>query len=294
MTRLVTRYRLIKRRTFQQRQMVRRFIPNLLCGRAHARLFRGIERFCLFVGYPRSGHSIVGALLEAHPHTAIAMEANVMAMVRLGYRREQIFQAILNNVDWFTHTCNGIWTGYDYRVPGQFQGRFKRLTVIGDKRGERTSAYISRRPNLIETLRRRVGCEVRVIHVVRNPFDMVATATLREHAETREPIERIVAYKVNHLRWLLATNERLIRRYGDSVLTVYHEHFTHDPARELIRILDHLGLSATPGYLEACTRIVYRNPRRSRDRITWNRDVRGNIEALISETSFLQGYSFDR
>ena len=34
----------------------------------------GIEKFVLFIGYPRSGHSIVGSLMDAHPHVVIANE----------------------------------------------------------------------------------------------------------------------------------------------------------------------------------------------------------------------------
>ena len=33
-----------------------------------------IEKFILFIGYPRSGHSIVGSLMDAHPHMVIANE----------------------------------------------------------------------------------------------------------------------------------------------------------------------------------------------------------------------------
>ena len=33
-----------------------------------------IKKFILFIGYPRSGHSIVGSLMDAHPHMVIANE----------------------------------------------------------------------------------------------------------------------------------------------------------------------------------------------------------------------------
>ena len=33
-----------------------------------------IEKFVIFIGYPRSGHSIVGSLMDAHPHMVIANE----------------------------------------------------------------------------------------------------------------------------------------------------------------------------------------------------------------------------
>jgi hypothetical protein len=33
-----------------------------------------LRAFCLFIGYPRSGHRLIGALLDAHPDVAIAHE----------------------------------------------------------------------------------------------------------------------------------------------------------------------------------------------------------------------------
>jgi hypothetical protein len=38
----------------------------------HADPFADVHAFCLFVGYSRSGHSLVGALLDAHPGITIA------------------------------------------------------------------------------------------------------------------------------------------------------------------------------------------------------------------------------
>ena len=34
----------------------------------------GIKKFVMFIGYPKSGHSIVGSLMDAHPHMVIANE----------------------------------------------------------------------------------------------------------------------------------------------------------------------------------------------------------------------------
>ena len=35
-------------------------------------LFDDVERVCLFIGYQRSSHSLVGSILDAHPEAAIA------------------------------------------------------------------------------------------------------------------------------------------------------------------------------------------------------------------------------
>ena len=40
-----------------------------------------MHAFCLFVGYSRSGHSLVGALLDAHPEITIAHQVNGLKLV---------------------------------------------------------------------------------------------------------------------------------------------------------------------------------------------------------------------
>ena len=32
----------------------------------------GVERFVFFIGYPRSGHSFIGSVLDTHPNTVMA------------------------------------------------------------------------------------------------------------------------------------------------------------------------------------------------------------------------------
>ncbi len=53
--------------------------------KADAARFAEIGRFCLFVGFPRSGGSLLGALLNAHPDMVIGQELDSIArMARRG------------------------------------------------------------------------------------------------------------------------------------------------------------------------------------------------------------------
>ena len=42
------------------------------------KLYDGVETFVLFIGYPRSRHSLVGAILDAHPEIIIPHEFNLL------------------------------------------------------------------------------------------------------------------------------------------------------------------------------------------------------------------------
>jgi hypothetical protein len=63
--------------------------------RADAARFAEIERFCLFVGFPRSGGSLVGAMLDAHPDMAIAQELGALRKMGLGYSKAALYAALL-------------------------------------------------------------------------------------------------------------------------------------------------------------------------------------------------------
>lgn len=48
-------------------------------------LFGDLETYCMFIGYPRSGHSLIGFLLDAHPSMIIAHELHVLKHINAGY-----------------------------------------------------------------------------------------------------------------------------------------------------------------------------------------------------------------
>ncbi|MBV6654043.1 MAG: hypothetical protein KI786_09830, partial [Mameliella sp.] len=41
--------------------------------------YEKINKGIFFIGYPRSGHSILGALLDAHPQVALSHELDALA-----------------------------------------------------------------------------------------------------------------------------------------------------------------------------------------------------------------------
>ena len=73
--------------------------------------FKNINTFCLFLGYSRSGHSLVGSLLDAHPNVIIGHEVDVLYLSQKGYSRDQILSIILENSKIFAKVGRG-WSGY--------------------------------------------------------------------------------------------------------------------------------------------------------------------------------------
>ncbi|MBY0280218.1 sulfotransferase [Candidatus Binatia bacterium] len=222
--------------------------------------FARVERFCLFLGYPRSGHSIVGTMLEAHPDAVIAHELNAPPLILGGIGRDRLYARIVARARWFH--LRGSRTNYDYRVPGQWQGRFRTLRVIGDKRGGAVTRALGEHPDLLQRTRTLTGVPLRLIHVVRDPLDNVA-AIARWHGMT---LADAADYYFAHC----ATLERCSALWSyDELITVRHEDFVRDPEGTLRALCAFLGLAPEPGWLASCRSVVFPEPTRSGRRTAW-------------------------
>ena len=97
----------------------------------------------MFLGYPRSSHTLIGAMLDAHPNMVVAHELNVLDMVKKKNSRDWIIASILAQSDWFVNKINAQWTGYSYLIPNQWQGKYKQLKAYVDARATRAKMPIS-------------------------------------------------------------------------------------------------------------------------------------------------------
>jgi hypothetical protein len=72
-----------------------------------------------------------------------------------------------------------------YAVPGQWQGTYQdKLEIIGDKKGGTTSAILANKPEELDRVRDLVKVPIKLVHVIRNPFDAIATHTKRKGSTT--------------------------------------------------------------------------------------------------------------
>jgi hypothetical protein len=114
--------------------------------------------FCLFIGYPKSGHSLVGALLDAHPEIVIAKATNPLALVAVdGMPRDEAFAMLLESSR--EEALRGRKQNkYRYGVEGQWQGQARTLRVLGDKFSDRTTKRIASRRRRSASSRARSAC----------------------------------------------------------------------------------------------------------------------------------------
>lgn len=249
--------------------------------------FHSIETYCGFLGHGRSGHSLIGALINAHPEAVIAHELHALRYLLYPIPRDVLYGLIVERDRWFSAKGES-WAGYNYRVEDQWQGRWETLKLIGDKKGGQSTSLLTDHPHVLERLRKTVGVPVRFLWVIRNPYDNIATKYLR-------PIKRTMDEWTELYFRNLETAERLVRQELDSdeVMVFRIEDFIESPRAGIRRVCDFLRLDASPEYVEACGSKVFSNPSRTRDKIEWRPTVLERVQEGIERSSYLSGYKFE-
>lgn len=257
--------------------------------RNNAPLFSSVETYCMFLGYPRSGHSIIGAVLDAHPQAVIAHEMDALKYIHLGFDRLRLYHLLLQNAQ-ASAEGNRRSGKYVYAVPGQWQGQFDCIRVIGDKRGGGSIERLQTYPWLLQRLRKTVGVPVKFVHVVRNPFDNITT--IASHAARGRTPD--IAAATRRYFMLCETIRQVKEQVGAAdVIEFRHETFIENPVTLLRDLCLFLGLEPASEYLQACAGIVYASPHKSRDQLLWSPDLRRGVEQGIEQFSFLRGYTFE-
>jgi hypothetical protein len=247
-----------------------------------------VEHLLLFAGHGRSGHSLVGSLLNAHPEMVVSHELGLLRYARHHVPRTTLYGLILKR-DRDFGTIGRRWGKYDYSVPNQYQGRFTRLRVIGDKRGAHTNIWATGYPSLLPHLRRTVRVPLRFLHVTRNPFDSISSLG-REKYMTRDVDEVIARFRE---RCEQTENTRSQLNPGE-MLDVNYEEFVADPYSGLTRICGFLGLTASQSYLDDCASLIRPSgSKKSRQRVQWTSEQIHRVEQMIEHFPSLAGYTLD-
>jgi len=257
---------------------------SALTARTVALRLEALRTVFLFIGCPRSGHSLLGFLLDAHPNVACAHELGMLKYVRFGFDRNQIAGLILRNCRAAARRGPAS-SGYAYDVPGQWQGRTKDILALGDKQGMGAALRLGARPRLLERLHAVMDPHAKFLHVVRNPFDSITTMSRRGTRPLRRTIPR-------YFRLCDITRRVAGRVAPADWLEIRHEAFVENPREGLAAICRFLGIDPSPAYLEACAGIVFPGPRERRYDAQWPDPLIREVTDRAAAFPFLEGYRF--
>ncbi|XP_027047840.1 uncharacterized protein LOC113675454 isoform X1 [Pocillopora damicornis] len=290
--------------------------PNGKLERELTFLYRNVESFVLFVGHPRSGHSLVAAILDSHPEIIISNEFNLLykfdsffknpsqtddeRKLRIFYdlhtrsRRQAMFGSRSSICDSSVSYC--------YNIKGGWQGYCKsKLKVIGDKKASVTTARLHHEKGLhdLRKLEKVVGIPIKLINVIRNPFDNIATicrrrlgVNPRSHQIVRNTtaLDFCIDFYFNKV-W---TVQYLRDLSHYQILNVCSRDLLTNPRRTLQILCDFVGVSCYSEFVELATRDLYSKSSRSRYLIEWNNEQKEKVMKEIQKYSFLKSlFSFD-
>ncbi len=254
--------------------------------------FEKVPVFVMFLGYPRSGHTLIGALLNAHPEVWISHELHVLKYIKNGNTRDEIFGKIIAQGKWFS-ARGECWSGYSYKVPRQWQGRFNNLKVIGDKRGGASTRWLTRYPDLLNKLEHVIQKDIRIIHNQRNPFDNITTRTRGGNEYLRETGEDELYKHINKHFKDVDTVARILENKQFNILNLSHEEFVSDPKQALITLCKFIGVDPYDDYIRDAVSIVKKSTHKSRHSIVWPEKTKSIVNEYINRYDFLHGYTFD-
>ncbi len=247
--------------------------------------FDNVETFFIFVGYPRSGHTLVGSLLDAHPEIVCGHELSVLKYVRIGFSKKQIFFLLNHRSRSFTRGGRR-WSGYSYQVPGQWQGRSDRVRIIGDKKGGGSTYRLKSNPEALKRLDQVVNLQTCFIHVIRNPYDNITTLS-RNHDLTLDGAIDEYFSLCDTVLWFKEKVDNA------RIFEMRHETFVSDPEKWLGRLCHFLGAEPSETYLKACAGIVFPSPKQTRRQLPWSPGQIQRVEKRMTAIPYLIGYTYD-
>ncbi|XP_065673081.1 uncharacterized protein LOC100215248 isoform X1 [Hydra vulgaris] len=272
--------------------------------------FSKLKTFLLFIGYPRSGSTLTGSLLDAHPSVIIANEYNLLSKWKNFTDKQKnkyyICNQLWNNSVAETRHQRAVSKKYffQYYVPGLWQGLYQDpIQVIGDKKCSTTTRALANNKNYYNELKAALKTQIKFIHIIRNPFDNVATMMLRaSHNGLRIKVEKEKKkiYNLGELKKqtriylnLVDMNVKLRKQYTGQILDVYYGNIIMDAKKSLLRICEFLEIICDNEYLEKASSIVFKNETFTRRYVYWDEHIKRKILDKIENVTFLNGFKFN-
>ena len=276
----------------------------------------GVEKFVFFVGYSRSGHSIIGSMMDAHPDMVIAHEFMLFKKWQnqpMLKSKENLFNALYR--DSLLDATEGMRTvekdmkGYTLQMEQSWQGRFRKLKVIGDKSGGMVAKLYAKNPNDAHRtyleISDTVKIPIRVLHVVRNPYDIIATQLLfNASGVLGHKFEATVDHPYNNTAGLILKMQGLVRRASSvmtmlndwnlDVLEIHSADHIKDPKGTMQQICDFLEVECPGDYLQQCYDKTFKTLSQSRELVVWSQDTLKMVEEGTRKFPFFLRYSFEK
>ena len=275
----------------------------------------------MFVGFGKTGHSILGSLLDAHPDIIIAHE--------YGFLRH-ITKAFVSRPNWVLLLFNKLYAnsrrtvlrgwrrpsmnekGYTLGLGGSsWQGRFRQLKVIGDKSGGLTAKihYLdtTRCKYFVEGLNRTLGVPVKSIRVLRNPYDTIATTLLlakggnhglaraknSSQAAKYSQSTKYLDINIKSFFKLTYKASRVVSQCPMSVHTIHLVDLINQPRFVMKQLCETVQMECHSDFLDLCQEKVFNTLSKTRYLVKWSRKQIETVANMIKRYPEYSRYSFE-
>ena len=275
-----------------------------------------VKKMLIFAGHQRSCHSIVGSIIDAHPNVIMAPMFNPFVAYLDSPEdlpaKEKLFQKFYDAAQ-RSMRANGLRNrdskGYTLAVEGLYQGMFKdKVDVIGSI-GANSRIYFQHPEEfhtLFNIMHKEVGVPIYVIRVIRNPYDIIATASLYEYYDNQEVLDLKKQQSEGKLKNRVHLDEQLekfSRQYftllkgSEGVVSLGHHHFDVScedlivkPKGIIMDICDFLQLECSEDYVTKCAAKVFPSKSTTRKIVEWPSDILKYIETSAKGYPYLKKY----
>jgi hypothetical protein len=259
--------------------------------------FADLRIFCAFIGNLRSGHSLVGALIDAHPNAIMPHEMRIFGEGREAGKisfedRKRLFKVLVKKSATQAELGRSGWRRKEggryktsYAVPNQYQGRFERLLVIGTKHAQETSEAFAANPDALDELQELTGLELKLINCVRNPWDNVASMALNVPTDRTKARLRAIERFMFRTRMVKQAKER-----GYPMLDLALEDLIEEPAKRLTETCEFVGLEAGEEYLRDCATLVEERPNPTSKAFEWTDTEVAAMQKGLAEFPWFERY----
>jgi hypothetical protein len=254
-------------------------------------------------------------MLDAHPNVVIAHEYSLFSKLsehpNLFNNRTSLFNTLYNSSCYSVQKglrstlAGSKKKGYTLEIPGWYQGSYEGgISVIGDKAGGMTAQVYRNSRTGFQTLYRQLQATTMIpmhaIHVVRNPYDNIATMLLyNEHVQRSslnsthkynnvETLHRQIKAYFNQVHSVL----EMVKKVGLNDITIHHSNFIANPKATMRRLCAELYLTCSERYLHMVAEHTFTTESHSRHLVEWPPELLELVKNNIARYPMLKAYTF--
>lgn len=235
---------------------------NSITKEINPKCFNLIDHIVIFVGHAHSGHSIIGAMLDSHPDTAIANELNIPKVIKHHKLSErQIYSLIINQSKDISKKDG--WRNSEYKYNFKSTGQSKNIKpkVIGDKKAGGSTRIFYNHFWVFEHLLDIFGEKLKLVFVNRNARDIVAAYS---YYMKQEPSQFHIDRYIENYNTTMKLKSTLP---PNQWLTINQKDFIDKPGVILSKLFRFFNLSEEKDYIQYLSSFV-------------RKDIKGKSETI--------------